>query len=252
MHKYQPVINIHNISTKAVFTFAPLETQFIAVTAYQNENVIKLKVQHNPFAKGFREGSIRKRSLSASPGLRLLFFLPFYNDVFWVSSCFLYLPLIHHYFQIPKRPLQTMAMVQWKGTCRKYACNRLAWQPHRHSLFPRILAPTTPISTRWLLSNNNKPLTANLPQPRRNPLPRPPQLPPLQWRPPVSLRQRLSCSRLLVAISCSPSPPALNPIGIHPCYSIIKCLIITSDHFSFIAELVRIEKMFKSLSIIRF
>ena len=29
------------------------ETQFIAVTAYQNERVTSLKVRHNPFAKAF-------------------------------------------------------------------------------------------------------------------------------------------------------------------------------------------------------
>lgn len=91
MHKYQPVITIHKMSSEPanllpVCTFEPKETEFIAVTAYQryfsvvysvehmcnkcyfSENIIKLKVQHNPFAKGFREGSVRKRSLSNSPG----------------------------------------------------------------------------------------------------------------------------------------------------------------------------------------
>uniref|UniRef100_A0A915EI89 T-box domain-containing protein n=1 Tax=Ditylenchus dipsaci TaxID=166011 RepID=A0A915EI89_9BILA len=72
MHKYQPVISIYDMSSerkdlKPIYTFTPKETQFIAVTAYQSENIIKLKVQHNPFAKGFREGSVRKRSLSISP-----------------------------------------------------------------------------------------------------------------------------------------------------------------------------------------
>jgi len=30
------------------------ETSFMAVTAYQNERVTQLKIDHNPFAKGFR------------------------------------------------------------------------------------------------------------------------------------------------------------------------------------------------------
>lgn len=75
MHKYQPIITIIKINetlssanASPVFTFVPKETQFIAVTAYQSERIIQLKVQHNPFAKGFREGSVRKRSLSISPG----------------------------------------------------------------------------------------------------------------------------------------------------------------------------------------
>ncbi|KAI3389788.1 hypothetical protein SNEBB_001935 [Seison nebaliae] len=35
------------------FTF--IETQFIAVTAYQNTDITQLKIDHNPFAKGFRD-----------------------------------------------------------------------------------------------------------------------------------------------------------------------------------------------------
>ena len=37
----------------STYTFP--NTQFIAVTAYQNSRVTKLKIEHNPFAKGFRE-----------------------------------------------------------------------------------------------------------------------------------------------------------------------------------------------------
>ncbi|KIH42869.1 T-box [Ancylostoma duodenale] len=43
-------------------------TEFIAVTAYQNNEVTQLKICHNPFAKGFREGSERDRKrTSISP-----------------------------------------------------------------------------------------------------------------------------------------------------------------------------------------
>ena len=31
------------------------ESEFIGVTAYQNEKITQLKIDHNPFAKGFRE-----------------------------------------------------------------------------------------------------------------------------------------------------------------------------------------------------
>ncbi|KAE9416657.1 hypothetical protein Angca_009930, partial [Angiostrongylus cantonensis] len=37
------------------------ETEFIAVTAYQNTTITQLKIEHNPFAKGFRDGGERKR-----------------------------------------------------------------------------------------------------------------------------------------------------------------------------------------------
>ncbi|XP_056641821.1 T-box transcription factor TBX6-like [Diorhabda sublineata] len=61
MHKYQPKIWIirENELTDVIWsrksTVVFPETQFIAVTAYQNENITKLKIDYNPFAKGFRE-----------------------------------------------------------------------------------------------------------------------------------------------------------------------------------------------------
>ena len=71
MHKYCPVLIIHRFDPdkakfeKLVEKEIKLAT-FIAVTAYQNQNVTKLKINNNPFAKGFREGG-RKRSHPAEP-----------------------------------------------------------------------------------------------------------------------------------------------------------------------------------------
>ncbi|XP_034031177.1 eomesodermin-like [Thalassophryne amazonica] len=64
LHKYQPRLHIVEVMEDGVedvggdtksqsFTFA--ETQFIAVTAYQNTDITQLKIDHNPFAKGFRD-----------------------------------------------------------------------------------------------------------------------------------------------------------------------------------------------------
>ncbi|KAL2078126.1 hypothetical protein ACEWY4_025811 [Coilia grayii] len=64
LHKYQPRLHVVEVkedgsddpflSSKAqVFVFP--ETQFIAVTAYQNADITQLKIDHNPFAKGFRD-----------------------------------------------------------------------------------------------------------------------------------------------------------------------------------------------------
>ncbi|KAK6967615.1 hypothetical protein BgiMline_027449 [Biomphalaria glabrata] len=61
MHKYQPRFHIIRtadymrigISPRTTVVFE--ESQFIAVTAYQNEQITKLKIDNNPFAKGFRE-----------------------------------------------------------------------------------------------------------------------------------------------------------------------------------------------------
>ncbi|XP_056619463.1 eomesodermin homolog b [Triplophysa dalaica] len=64
LHKYQPRLHIVEVpddvigstgreSKSQIFTFP--ENQFIAVTAYQNTDITQLKIDHNPFAKGFRD-----------------------------------------------------------------------------------------------------------------------------------------------------------------------------------------------------
>lgn len=64
LHKYQPRLHIVEVPDDAtesvgrepksqIFTFP--ENQFIAVTAYQNTDITQLKIDHNPFAKGFRD-----------------------------------------------------------------------------------------------------------------------------------------------------------------------------------------------------
>ncbi|XP_013390981.1 T-box transcription factor TBX20 isoform X1 [Lingula anatina] len=68
MHKYQPRIhlvkladttptNITSLDHEEHRTFVFPETMFIAVTAYQNQLITKLKIESNPFAKGFRDSS---------------------------------------------------------------------------------------------------------------------------------------------------------------------------------------------------
>ncbi|XP_064459990.1 T-box transcription factor TBX3-like isoform X2 [Ornithodoros turicata] len=67
MHKYQPrfhLVRANDILKLPYSTFRTYvfkETEFIAVTAYQNEKITQLKIDNNPFAKGFREtGAARK------------------------------------------------------------------------------------------------------------------------------------------------------------------------------------------------
>uniref|UniRef100_A0A452HDH6 T-box domain-containing protein n=1 Tax=Gopherus agassizii TaxID=38772 RepID=A0A452HDH6_9SAUR len=74
MHKYQPRCHVvltsaHTLTLpwNAVATFVFPETTFMAVTAYQNSKVTQLKIDNNPFAKGFREnGLILTRQQSGS------------------------------------------------------------------------------------------------------------------------------------------------------------------------------------------
>ncbi|KAK6967783.1 T-box transcription factor tbx1 [Biomphalaria glabrata] len=63
MHKYQPRLHVlytplklEDVSaTENHRTFIFPETKFMAVTAYQNQRITKLKIESNPFAKGFRD-----------------------------------------------------------------------------------------------------------------------------------------------------------------------------------------------------
>ncbi|KAM6238611.1 T-box transcription factor TBX21 [Porphyrio hochstetteri] len=64
LHKYQPRLHVTEVKegegeeqypSPHTHTFAFPETQFIAVTAYQNADITQLKIDHNPFAKGFRD-----------------------------------------------------------------------------------------------------------------------------------------------------------------------------------------------------
>uniref|UniRef100_H3AYB4 T-box transcription factor 16 n=1 Tax=Latimeria chalumnae TaxID=7897 RepID=H3AYB4_LATCH len=61
MHRYQPRFHIvqaddlFSVRWSVFQTFSFPETAFTAVTAYQNDKITKLKIDNNPFAKGFRE-----------------------------------------------------------------------------------------------------------------------------------------------------------------------------------------------------
>ncbi|KAM4690514.1 MAX gene-associated protein [Rhinophrynus dorsalis] len=67
MHRYVPRLHVVPASQATeviqlngpdVHTFTFPQTEFIAVTAYQNFQITQLKIDCNPFAKGFREGAV--------------------------------------------------------------------------------------------------------------------------------------------------------------------------------------------------
>ncbi|KAG7278111.1 hypothetical protein CRUP_029056 [Coryphaenoides rupestris] len=79
MHKYKPrvhvirhgprvevdVSQVKTLPADGVDTFSFPETEFTTVTAYQNQQITKLKIDRNPFAKGFRDpGRNRKSTVS--------------------------------------------------------------------------------------------------------------------------------------------------------------------------------------------
>ncbi|XP_063051968.1 T-box transcription factor 16 [Engraulis encrasicolus] len=73
MHRYHPRFHIvqaddlYSVRWSVFQTFTFPQTSFTAVTAYQNTKITKLKIDHNPFAKGFRdEGTNTKRRANRS------------------------------------------------------------------------------------------------------------------------------------------------------------------------------------------
>ena len=86
MHKFQPRVYlvlrrdgssapVTDIEKEEYRTFVFPETQFTAVTAYQNQCITKLKIESNPFAKGFRDSS-NDMDDSSSYGMTPPGFLP--------------------------------------------------------------------------------------------------------------------------------------------------------------------------------
>lgn len=77
MHKYRPRVLVVRARDAAALAwgaphaaFSFPETEFIAVTAYQNDRITKLKIDNNPFAKGFRacgQSKCKRKNLDTSP-----------------------------------------------------------------------------------------------------------------------------------------------------------------------------------------
>ncbi|XP_051531267.1 T-box transcription factor TBX6L [Myxocyprinus asiaticus] len=68
MHKYQPRLHIvqspnpcNPRTSGGYLRFTFPEAAFIAVTAYQNQEITKLKIDNNPFAKGFRDNGLNRK-----------------------------------------------------------------------------------------------------------------------------------------------------------------------------------------------
>ena len=54
MHKYRMEVVVQPTSQPEIVIPIP-DTDFVAVTAYQNTKITQLKIDNNPFAKGFRD-----------------------------------------------------------------------------------------------------------------------------------------------------------------------------------------------------
>ncbi|XP_066227789.1 T-box transcription factor T isoform X3 [Saccopteryx leptura] len=72
LHKYEPRIHIVRVGgpQRMITSHCFPETQFIAVTAYQNEEITALKIKYNPFAKAFLDAKERNdhKDMMEDPG----------------------------------------------------------------------------------------------------------------------------------------------------------------------------------------
>ncbi|XP_060840192.1 T-box transcription factor T-like [Rhopalosiphum padi] len=60
LHQYETKLHIVKVGDPDdVQIFAMPQTRFMAVTAYQNEEVTKLKIKYNPFAKAFKDTKVK-------------------------------------------------------------------------------------------------------------------------------------------------------------------------------------------------
>ncbi|XP_052087918.1 T-box transcription factor TBX18-like [Mytilus californianus] len=69
MQRFLPRVHVERLSTENIpeehFVTSFPQTSFMAVTAYQNQEITRLKIARNPFAKGFRESGKNRSSLEA-------------------------------------------------------------------------------------------------------------------------------------------------------------------------------------------
>ncbi|KAI5102418.1 MAXprotein-associated protein isoform X2 [Silurus meridionalis] len=70
MHRYIPrlhiipgdtAVDVVHLDSPDIITFSFSQTEFFAVTAYQNLSITQLKIDYNPFAKGFRDEASNSR-----------------------------------------------------------------------------------------------------------------------------------------------------------------------------------------------
>uniref|UniRef100_A0A2H1V6U5 SFRICE_003359 n=1 Tax=Spodoptera frugiperda TaxID=7108 RepID=A0A2H1V6U5_SPOFR len=100
LHKYEPRVHLVKVGTdlRRIMTYPFPETQFIAVTAYQNEEVTSLKIKYNPFAKAFLDAKERPEGYyqrdfvgthypqqSSSPHHRWM--VCYFSVIIWEQQC---------------------------------------------------------------------------------------------------------------------------------------------------------------------
>nr|XP_044992298.1 T-box transcription factor TBX10 [Jaculus jaculus] len=163
MHRYQPRFHVVFVDPRKdsaryaqenFKSFIFTETQFTAVTAYQNHRITQLKIASNPFAKGFRESDPDSWPVTQQPLLG-----------------------------IPSRSRGSLGPCLLKGSAERekdssrtsVSTTRIPARPHHQLLPPHesLLAPTTyrPLPYQGLYPGAPSPL--RIPRARQAPYPLP-------------------------------------------------------------------------------
>ncbi|XP_056348325.1 T-box transcription factor TBX10 [Oenanthe melanoleuca] len=157
MHRYQPRFHVvfvdprrdsERFAHQNFKSFSFPETQFMAVTAYQNHRITQLKIASNPFAKGFRDGD--PEPWCGAPAGSLLGAVPRARAT-----------------PLPPRPEK-----QGKGAPRSHGALAAApQQPAAPPSFPELAAPTfQPLTCPPGVYVGAKPHTLPYPLPAFSPL----------------------------------------------------------------------------------
>ncbi|XP_075868504.1 T-box transcription factor TBX19 [Nelusetta ayraudi] len=204
LHKYEPQLHIVCVGSqhRLVSNVSFKETQFIAVTAYQNEEITALKIKYNPFAKAFLDAKERNPggrglpdSLEARPGIQPCWPLCSTGAAFTYGGG---LPLTPHHHHTYKHH-------SYAGRHTPYPPSYL---PHRKHSTVCLSEGVQVLSDSW-----------GSPSPR-----------------PASSSSSLASPTHLALVSntpCSPPPPAPPPphnYSQHPCLWTVGCSELSPSH----------------------
>ncbi|XP_063360998.1 T-related protein-like [Cydia amplana] len=186
LHKYEPRVHLVKVGTdlRRIMTYPFPETQFIAVTAYQNEEVTSLKIKYNPFAKAFLDAKERPEG---------------YYQRDFVGT---------HYPQQSSSPHQYPQFSGWFVASQSLyggsnaASRRPAPYPPRPPSRPRTLSPPSTYSSSERTTSANTasytwsgsgywPAQGSPPPPPSSPYRTPPYPAPLEYQPPATQPQPL-------------------------------------------------------------
>lgn len=201
LHKYEPQLHIVCVGSRhrLVSNVSFRETQFIAVTAYQNEEITALKIKYNPFAKAFLDAKERNpagRVLQEAPESRVGIQPCWPLCSAGGGGAFSYagsLPLASHHHHGYKPP----------GYPGRHTPYPAAYLPHRpHSSAVNLLSEGVQVLHEgWSTSSSSRP-------PSSSPLPLTGAPPSSQAPPPPNGSSQYPC---LWTVGCAEISPSHSP-----------------------------------------